>query len=233
MFPAATTKSAPVSLDRVLTACAMGSVPSLGSVVPRLMDTMSAPTSRAAHSIPAMICDSLPEPWSSSTLPTASAAPGATPFSAPSDAAPVPATVEATCVPCPSRSATSCPSMKLRLTETCSARSGWVVSTPVSSTATVTPLPVSPASQAAGVPIWALLSARSALTRPSSQTPSIPADFRVTARQNSRPLTASTAAPRTEGSARVRSAPAGVAARTPLPYVTISGSSPVRSSAYP
>ncbi len=107
VLPAATTKSAPVCRERVSTAWSMGSVPSLGSVEPRLMETILACTSRAAHSIPAMIWDSLPEPWSLSTLPTASAASGATPFSRPPEAAPLPPTVEVTCVPCPPRSATS------------------------------------------------------------------------------------------------------------------------------
>ncbi len=118
VFPAAMTKRAPVSWDRVFTAWAMGSVPSLGSVEPRLMDTTLACTSRAAHSIPAMIWDSLPDPWSLSTLPTARVASGATPFSCPSDAAPLPPTVEVTWVPWPLRSAVSSPSMKLLVTET-------------------------------------------------------------------------------------------------------------------
>lgn len=232
VLPAATTKRAPVSFERVSTAWAMGSVPSLGSVEPRLIETTSAPTSRAAHSMPAMICDSLPEPWSLRTFPTASVAPGATPFSLPSDAAPLPPTVEVTCVPWPLRSATSSPSMKLRVAETLPSRSGWPTSTPVSRTATVTPLPVSPASHASGVPIWALLSAMSARTRPSSQTLSIPS-CRVSARQNVRPLPASTAAPWTLGSPRVCSAPRGVATRAPFSYVTISGSSPVLPSVRP
>ncbi len=217
MLPAATTNSAPVSRERVLTASAMGSVPSLGSVEPRLMETMSASTSRAAHSIPAMISDSLPKPSSSRTLPTARVAPGATPFSLPSEAAPLPPTVEVTCVPWPCRSATSWPGMKLLLCAIRPARSGCPASTPLSSTATVTPLPVSPASHASGVPICALDSAMAAVTRPSSHTPSIPAPPRVNSRQKSLPLSASTAAPRTLGSALVRSVPFGVAARTPLP----------------
>lgn len=125
MLPAATTKRAPVSLDSVFTACAMGSVPSLASVEPRLMEITLACTSRAAHSMPAMISESLPEPSSLSTLPTASVASGATPRSLPSEAAPLPPTVDVVCVPCPLRSATSCPSMKLLLTETRPARSGW------------------------------------------------------------------------------------------------------------
>ncbi len=215
VLPAAMTNRAPVSRDRLSTASAIGSVPSLGSVEPRLMETMSASTSRAAHSMPAMICDSLPEPESFSTLPIARSAPGATPFSLPSEAAPLPPTVEATCVPCPLRSATSSPAMKLRLSVTRPARSGWPASTPLSSTATVTPLPVSPACQACGVPICALDSAMAAVTLPSSHTPSTPAP-RVNSRQKSRPLPASTAAPRTLGSARVRSVPFGVADRAPF-----------------
>ncbi len=55
--------------------------------------------SRAAHSMPAMIHDSWPLPSELSTLPTASRAPKATPRSCPSEALPVPATVEATWVP--------------------------------------------------------------------------------------------------------------------------------------
>ncbi len=217
VLPAAITNRAPVSADRVSTARAMGSVPSLGSVEPRLMETMSAFTSRAAHSMPAMISDSLPKPSSERTLPTARVAPGATPFSLPSEAAPLPPTVEATCVPWPLRSATSSPGMKLRLCATRPARSGWPASTPLSSTATVTPLPVSPASHASGVPICALDSAMAAVTRPSSHTPSTPEPRRVNSRQNVRPLSASTAAPRTLGSARLRSAPFGAAARSPFP----------------
>lgn len=233
VLPAATTNSAPVSADSVSTARAIGSVPSLGSVVPRLRETTSARTSRAAHSMPAMICDSLPEPWSPSTLPTARAAPGATPFSRPSEAAPLPPIVEVTCVPWPLRSATSSPSTKLRLTPTRSARSGWPRSTPVSRTATVTPLPVSPAAQAAGVPIRALLSAMSAVTRPSSQTASMPLPCRVNSPQKSRPLAASTAIPRMLGRVRVRSADRGVTARAPGAWVRISGSSPVAESPSP
>lgn len=170
VLPAAMTKRAPVSLESVSTATAIGSVPSLASCEPRLIDTTLAPTSLAAHSMPAMICDSLPDPASLSTLPTERAAPGATPFSlSPSDPAPLPPTVEVTWVPWPLRSATSSPGMKLLVASTRSLRPGWEVSTPVSRTATFTPLPVSPASQALGVPICSLLCAMSASTRPSSQ----------------------------------------------------------------
>src|SRR5215203_4856013 len=56
------------------------------------------------------------------------------------------------------------------------ARSGWVVSMPVSSTATFTPLPVSPADQAAGALTWVRLGSRStARKRRSSHTLLTPA----------------------------------------------------------
>ncbi len=60
------------------------------------MLTMSACWSTAAHSMPASTQESWPEPSSESTLPMCRSAPGATPFSLPSDAAPVPAMVDAT-----------------------------------------------------------------------------------------------------------------------------------------
>ncbi len=99
-LPAAVTNSAPVSAVSSSTAVAIGSSAPAGSP-PRLMLTMRASWSRAAHSMPAMIQDSMPRPLLSSTRPTCSRAPGATPRSSPSEAAPVPAIVEATCVPCP------------------------------------------------------------------------------------------------------------------------------------
>ncbi|CAM5247383.1 hypothetical protein STANM309S_05274 [Streptomyces tanashiensis] len=177
--------------------------------------------SLAAHSMPAMICDSVPEPWSLRTLPTARVAPGATPFSLPSLAAPDPPTVEVTWVPWPPRSATSWPSMKDLVSAIRPARSGWPRSAPVSRTATLTPLPVSPASQAFGVPIWALDSAMAALTRPSSQT--LPgAAARAVPRavkpcQKAAGSVAVTAAPPMLGRARTVSAPRGAAAvRAPL-----------------
>ncbi len=175
--------------------------------------------------MPAMICDSVPEPSSLRTLPTARTAPGATPFSLPSDPAPLPPTVEATWVPWPLRSATSSPSMKDFDSATRPARSGWVRSAPVSRTATLTPLPVSPASQASGVPIWALESAMAARTRPSSQTLTgagaavlRPAGA-VKACQKAAGSVAVTAAPPMLGRGRTVSAPRGAAARlrAPLP----------------
>ena len=144
------TKSAPVDSLSESTARAIGSVPSLASGLPRLIETTSARP--APHSIPSMIQDSAPEPASLRTLPIARSAPGATPFSFPSEAAPVPATVEATWVPWPLTSVTVSPGTKLRVSATCSARSGWVWSTPVSSTATVTPVPSRPCCHASGAP---------------------------------------------------------------------------------
>jgi hypothetical protein len=55
----------------------------------------------AIHSIPAMMAESGNSPLSSQTWPMASRALGATPAYFPSDAAPVPAMIDATCVPCP------------------------------------------------------------------------------------------------------------------------------------
>ncbi|MGW9027562.1 hypothetical protein ACWGQ5_25995 [Streptomyces sp. NPDC055722] len=48
------------------------------------------------------------------------------------------------------------------------------MSTPLSSTATFTPVPVSPSAQTCCAPIWAVESARSAFTLPSSQTLAMP-----------------------------------------------------------
>lgn len=237
-----------MSFERVFTAWAIGSVPSLPCDDPRLIETILAWMSLAAHSMPAMICDSVPDPWSLRTLPTASVASGATPFSLPSDAAPLPPTVEETCVPWPFRSATSWPSMKLLVSVTRSLRSGWVRSTPVSRTATLTPLPVSPASQAAGVPIWALLVSIAASTRASSQIFSTPPASRTrpevalrarevtsgaTVRQNSPDVDASRAAPPTLGRPRTWRAPCGVALRAFFVYVTMSGSPPEDGSPSP
>ena len=81
---------------------------------------------------------------SSQTLPSSSVASGATPRYLPPEAAPLPAMVEATWVPWPTVSPASASSVKLRASATWPARSGWVASTPVSSTATVTPAPVEP-----------------------------------------------------------------------------------------
>ncbi len=96
----------------------------------------------AAHSMPARMPESSPEPVSSRTLPLRSLASGATPLYLPPDLAPVPATMEATCVPCPKWSVASAAGVKFLDSITWSLRSGWLVSTPVSRTATFTPLPV-------------------------------------------------------------------------------------------
>ena len=120
--------------------------------------------------MPAMTQESSPDPLSLSTLPTSRFAPGATPRSVPPDAAPVPAIVEAVWVPCPLPSWVDSPGTKLTAVSTRPARSGWASSYPVSSTATLTPVPSRPAAHAAGAPIWAVLSARLAFTRPSSHT---------------------------------------------------------------
>lgn len=77
-LPAAMTNSAPVSSLSRLTAWLSGSVPSVGSP-PRLMLTIFACWSRAAHSMPARIQESWPLPSLFRTLPMCSEAPGATP----------------------------------------------------------------------------------------------------------------------------------------------------------
>lgn len=97
-LPAAMTNSGPPSAEREFTAWDIGSVPSSGTGDPRLMETTSAP-SALAHSMASMIPESAPEPSSLRTLPTSRSAAGATPLLAPSEAAPDPAMVEATCVP--------------------------------------------------------------------------------------------------------------------------------------
>jgi hypothetical protein len=109
--------------------------------------------------MPAMISDSVANPLSSKTLASSSFAPGATA-----------ATVDPTCVPCPIRSTVSGDSPKLRSACSRPARSGWVWSTPESTTPTVTPSPVYPAAHAAGAPIRGTLSSSSALRLPSSHT---------------------------------------------------------------
>ena len=104
-LPAAITNSVPCSLLIRLTASDIGSVPSVGQP-PRLMFTTLALAPVAAHSMPAMIPSNVPEPESSSTLPTASFASGATPLYLPFDAAPEPSAIDATCVPWPYLSST-------------------------------------------------------------------------------------------------------------------------------
>ena len=153
LFPAATTNSAPVAVDRSLTAWLKGSVPSVGASVPRLIETIRARSDVVAHSIPSMIEDSEPEPPSPRTLPMTRPAPGATPLYFPAAAAPEPAMVEATWVPCPWPSLTVSPATKLLAATTFPVRSAWVSSKPVSRTATFTPLPSWPARHASGAPI--------------------------------------------------------------------------------
>src|SRR5690554_4319762 len=102
LLPAAITNRAPVAAVRLLTAWLIGSVPSLrqsGGPQPRLIETMSASCSWAAHSMPAITAEVGQPPPSSQTLPTSRSAPGATPWYWPPDAAPDPAMVEATWVP--------------------------------------------------------------------------------------------------------------------------------------
>ncbi|MDQ0894335.1 hypothetical protein QFZ26_001890 [Agromyces ramosus] len=100
-LPAAITKRLSLVSESDWVAMAIGSThPSTGPVLPRLMDTTSAPCA-TAHSMPAMIPEVDPEPPSVSTLPTSRSARGATPWFAPSLARPDPPTVDATCVPWP------------------------------------------------------------------------------------------------------------------------------------
>jgi hypothetical protein len=123
LFPAATTNKVPYVRLRLFTAWLIGSLPSLGPL-PRLILTTSAPSSLAAHSIPAMIHEVEPEPESPRTLPLSKLAPGATPFLRPPDAAPEPAIVSATWVPWPWRSVAVAEVVKLRTSTTLPARSG-------------------------------------------------------------------------------------------------------------
>ena len=92
------TNRAPVSALSVFTAWLIGSLPSVGPA-PRLMLIDLGVLVPAAHSMPARIQESWPLPSSARTLPMCRAAPGATPFSLPPEAAPVPAMVDATWVP--------------------------------------------------------------------------------------------------------------------------------------
>ncbi len=127
-LPAATTKRAPVCSAIRSSDSAMRSLPSDGTGDPRLIDTIGA--FWPAHSIASMIHESWPQPLASSTFPTSSCAPSATPRWVPSLAAPVPAIVEATWVPWPLGSAaTSSPGTKLfEPSSTRPWRSGWVSS---------------------------------------------------------------------------------------------------------
>jgi hypothetical protein len=88
----------------------------------------------------------------------------------PPGAAPELPMVAATWVPWPTRSSVSeSTSVKFCAAATRPARSGWVLSTPLSTTATLTPVPSKPADQAAGAPICGTLSFRAGLRSPSSQ----------------------------------------------------------------
>src|SRR5262249_29419900 len=152
------------------------------------------------------------------TLPSITFASGATPLYLPPEAAPEPAMMLDTWVPCPTSSVMPSP-VKSCESVTTPDRSGWVASYPVSSTATVTPCPVNPACQAAGTPIWGLLTSSSGLALPSSQiletpavsdrtTPPAVTDFQNVATWS---LGARRAAPLTLGSARLVVVPLGAA----------------------
>lgn len=138
-LPDATTKRAPVDADSSSTVSLSTSEGPV-AVPPSDMETIFAPE-RAAHSMPAMIQDDWPRPALFSTLPTSSSAPGATPLRLPWEAAPEPAIVDATWVPCPWPSCTASSGTKLVDSAILPARSGCPASTPVSRTATLTPLP--------------------------------------------------------------------------------------------
>ncbi len=163
------TKRVSDSAESRLTVSSSGSMPGMSSP-PRLRLTTSAPCA-TAHSMPAMIPDSLPKPPSSRTLPFRIFAPGATPLYVPPALAPVPATVDATCVPWPDLSPVpEAEPLKSCSATTCPVRSGWAVSMPVSRTATLTPVPSYPAAQAVGAPICGTLLSRLALRLPSSHS---------------------------------------------------------------
>lgn len=144
----------------------------------------------------------------------------------------MPATVDATCVPWPNLSPVPSEPEKSFSSTTWAARSGWEVSTPVSRTATFTPVPSYPAAHAAGAPICGTLRSSEALRRPSSQTFSTAPDSpAVTVSQKSavRFLAERIDLPLTTGSARPIRAPAsvnGLIEGVFLPLnVTISGTS--------
>lgn len=82
---------------------------------------------------------------------------------------PLPAMIEATWVPWPCPSWAPASALKFAVAAIRPARSGWAVSTPVSSTATLTPWPLSPAAHACVAPIWATLRSRVTRTLRSSQ----------------------------------------------------------------
>ncbi len=143
-MPAATTNNVPYCAVNALTANDIGSLPSVGAP-PSDRFTAVAPEA-AAHSIPAMIADSGQLPSSVHTLPTSNRASGAIPRYR----APLPAMIDAVCVPCPYPSRIPVP-VKSRVSAT-APRSGCEGSQPPSRSAIVTPLPVIPASHAAGAP---------------------------------------------------------------------------------
>ena len=109
----------------------------------------SAPCA-TAHSMPPMIIESEPPPLSPRTLPMSSCVSGATPFLAPSLAAPEPPTVDAVWVPwpCTSDSAPPCDPVKSWEATIRPCRSGCSASAPVSRTATFVPPPLSSSAQA-------------------------------------------------------------------------------------
>ncbi len=104
-----------------------------------------------------------------------SAASGATPVYLPPRPAPLPAMIEATWVPCPTVSSTLGCEEKFAVAAILPTRSGWDSSTPVSSTATLTPVPVNPACQAPGAPIRVTPGCALSFFLPSNQTLSCPA----------------------------------------------------------
>ncbi|CAM5256546.1 hypothetical protein SFIMM107S_01148 [Streptomyces griseus] len=139
-FPAATTNNVPLFLPSSVAARLIGSVQSVGSALPRLMETTSAFWS-TAHSMPAMIQEAAPDPVSLRTLPTSRSVPGATPLFFPSLAAPEPPTVDATWVPWPWKSPVPAESVKFSDAVIRPWRSGCSASAPVSRTATLVPVP--------------------------------------------------------------------------------------------
>ncbi len=133
----------------------------------------------------------------------------------------MPTIVDATWVPCPTMSAMPSLGTKLWVSLIWVERSGWLTSTPVSSSATVTPVPSYPAAQASGAPICGTLSWRFAFTLPSSHSFAMPSSRvgvgsvrsmgGVTEFQNVRTcgLAEVRAAPRTDGRRRTRVLPWG------------------------
>ncbi len=135
--------------------------------------------------------------------------------------------IEATWVPCPAVSVLSGSSVKFRSATWLPTRSGCSSSTPVSSTATVTPLPVSPACHAAGAPICLVLrsSARSRL--PSSHTfPTAPSR----SASHAPPFLSTVPATAPTASSRVPTDSAPTSARAPAAVRTITGTVGRRAS---